>query len=175
MDILLSPQTWLVAGLIFLLRVVNMSISTLRILLTMRGQRGITWFLSVMEAGIFVIALTYVVNDLTNWLNIVAYSTGFATGNSVGAWLETRIAMGHTHLRIISSHKGQEIAAALREKGYGVTEIPAYGRDGEVTLLNASVLRKNVTKVRSIVEEIDRDAFMTSEDLHPIRRGYWGR
>ena len=173
MDILTSPQAWLTAGLIFLLRVINMTVATMRMMLTMRGDRRTTWFLGVFESLIFVITLTYVVTDLSNWLNIAAYAVGFATGNNIGMWLEGKLAVGHINLRIISSHKGDEIVTCLRDEGYAVTEIPALGKDGKVTLLNASVLRKRVNEVRALVEEIDGDAFMTAEDMNPIRRGFW--
>ena len=173
MDILTSPQAWLTAGLIFLLRVINMTIATMRMMLTMRGDKKVTWVLGVFESAVFVFTLTYVVADLNNWLNIVAYAVGFATGNNIGMWLEGKLAVGHVNLRIISSHKGDEIVAHLREEGYAVTEIPALGKDGKVTLLNASVLRKRVNTVRALVEEIDGDAFMTAEDMNPIRRGFW--
>jgi len=173
MDILTSQQAWLGAGLIFLLRVINMTIATMRMMLTMRGKSKITWFLGVFESAIFVFTLTYIVADLNNWLNILAYATGFATGNTVGVWLEGKLAVGHVNLRIISSHKGIEIVEHLREEGYAVTEIPALGKDGQVTLLNTSVLRKKVNQVRALVEEIDGEAFMTAEDMNPIRRGFW--
>jgi uncharacterized protein YebE (UPF0316 family) len=54
-----------------------------------------------------------------------------------------------------------------------VTEIPARGKDGMVTLLNCSVLRKNVEKARALINEIDPEAFITSEDVRPVRRGFW--
>lgn len=173
MDALTSPQVWLVALSIFVLRVINMSLSTLRMLLMLRGKKAITWILGVCEAGVFVIALTYVVSDLNNWLNILAYATGFATGNSVGMWIENKLAVGYVHLRVISSHKGTEIIQKLRAEGYAVTEIEGHGRDGVVSIITASVLRRQVNKVRAFVEKVDPEAFMTGEDLQPIRRGFW--
>jgi uncharacterized protein YebE (UPF0316 family) len=65
------------------------------------------------------------------------------------------------------------VAKALRGSGYGVTEIAARGRDGTVRLLTASVLRKDASRARQIVHHVDEDAFITSEDVRPVRRGYW--
>jgi uncharacterized protein YebE (UPF0316 family) len=173
MDVVFSSQALMVALLIFSLRVVNMSISTLRIMLVMRGNKWITWVLSFAEASIFILALTYVMQDLNNWLYIVAYAAGFATGNVVGMWFEGRLAIGYVHMRIISMTQGKELAGILRNEGYAVTELPGRGRDGEVSLLIVSIRRKHEKKVREIAEKIDVDAFITSEDLHPISRGYW--
>ena len=173
MEIFLSPQAWLGAGLIFLLRVCDMTLDTLRVLVVMRGRKGIAWVLGFFQASIFVLAISSVLSNLDNPLNVIGYAAGFATGNVVGMLIEERLAIGHIHLNIVSSRLGSAIAEHLREQGYAVTEIPARGKDGMVSLLHVSVLRKNVDRVRKLVNEIDGDAFITSEDVRPVRRGFW--
>jgi uncharacterized protein YebE (UPF0316 family) len=42
-----------------------------------------------------------------------------------------------------------------------------------VSMLNVSVLRKNADKVHKLVNEIDPEAFITAEDVRPVRRGFW--
>jgi uncharacterized protein YebE (UPF0316 family) len=65
------------------------------------------------------------------------------------------------------------MAQKLRENGFGVTEIPARGKDGMVSMLSLSVRRKQVIDVEKIVNECDEAAFVTSEDVHPMRRGFF--
>lgn len=173
MELVLTPQAFFGAGIIFLLRVCDMSLDTLRVLVVMRGKKAIAWILGFMQSAIFVIAITSVLQNLNNPLNIIGYAAGFATGNVVGMLIEERLAIGHTHLSIISSRRGSAIAERLRSEGYGVTEIPARGKDGMVTLLNLNVLRKNVEQVRHTANEVDSEAFITAEDVRPIRRGFW--
>jgi uncharacterized protein YebE (UPF0316 family) len=173
-EVLLSSSAWFGALLIFVMRVVNMSLDTIRVMMVVRGRKGMAWVLGFIETVIYIFVLTTVIQDFDNILNIIAYAGGFATGNVVGMWIEDRLAIGHTHLRIISSTAGLAIAERLREEGYAVTEITGRGRDGVVTLLNASVLRKNKDKVCEIVQKVDEDAFITAEELRPIQRGYWG-
>ena len=173
MDFLLSPQAWLMAALIFGLRVLDMTLDTLRVLFVMRGRRKIAWALGFFQSAIFVTAISTVLSNLDNPLNIVGYAAGFATGNVLGMVIEERLAVGHTSVNIISSRLGSAIAEHLRKNGYAVTEIPARGKDGMVTMLNVLVLRKNVDKARQLVNEIDAEAFITSEDVRPVRRGFW--
>jgi uncharacterized protein YebE (UPF0316 family) len=78
-------------------------------------------------------------------------------------------------LRIISPKRGTEIVKHLREEGFAVTEIPARGKDGNVSLLNTSVRRRDVESIRKMVEEIDDKAFMTGQEMRPIWRGFWRR
>ncbi|MDD2695480.1 MAG: DUF2179 domain-containing protein [Anaerolineales bacterium] len=173
MEILLSPQAWLGAGFIFLLRVSDMTLDTLRVLVVMRGRKSLAWLLGFFQSGIFVIAISSVLSNLDNPLNMIGYAAGFATGNVVGMMIEERLAIGHIHLRIVSSRLGTAIADRLREEGYAITEIPGRGKDGAVTVLECSVLRKNVQWVRHIVNEVDPSAFITAEDVRPVRRGFW--
>jgi uncharacterized protein YebE (UPF0316 family) len=173
MELLLSPQAWLSAGIIFGLRVTDMTLDTLRVLFVMRSRKFVAWILGFFQALVFVIAITSVLRDLSNPLNILGYAAGFATGVVVGMAIEQRLAIGHVHMRVISPTRGTGIAEKLRGEGYAVTEVPARGKDGMVTMLNCSVLRKETKRIRSMVNEVDPDAFITSEDIRPIRRGFW--
>ncbi len=170
---LLSSAAWLGALMIFGLRILDMSMDTLRMLYVVRGRKGIAWVLGFCQSAIYVIAITKVLSNLSNPLTVLGYAAGFATGNVIGMLVEERLAVGHIQLQIVTRRHGVALAKALREGGYGVTEISARGRDGTVRLLTASVLRKDLAHAREIVHETDREAFMTSEDVRPVRRGFW--
>jgi uncharacterized protein YebE (UPF0316 family) len=173
MEITLTPAALLGAVLIFFLRVTDMSLDTLRVLFVMRGRKAIAWILGFFQAMVFVVAISSVLRDLNNPLNILGYAAGFASGVVVGMAIEEKLAIGHAHLRIVSPSRGNAIAEKLREEGYAVTEIPARGRDGMVSMLNLSVFRKNIDRVRSSINEIDEEAFITVQEIRPIRRGFW--
>jgi len=173
MEDLFTFSPLLGAGLIFLLRVSDMTLDTLRVLVVMRGRKGTAWVLGFFQSLIFVIAITSVLSNLDNPLNIVGYAAGFATGNVVGMLIEERLAIGHVQLSIISPRRGSELAERLRAEGYAITEISARGKDGVVTLLSCSVLRKKVDQVQQLVNEVDDSAFITAEDVRPVRRGFW--
>jgi uncharacterized protein YebE (UPF0316 family) len=164
---------FLSALFIFFLRLIDVSLGTLRMLMTMRGRKPQAWVLGFFQALVFVFAIQAVIANLDNWLNLVGYASGFATGNVLGMWLEERIALGYTHLNVISPRRGAQIAEHLREAGYAVTEIPARGKDGTVMMLNCSIYRKNVDKVMNMIAEVDADAMITAEEIRPVRKGYW--
>lgn len=173
MEIFFNVNAWLAAGLIFLMRVSDMTLDTLRVLVVMRGKKAVAWVLGFFQSSIFVLAISTVLSNLNNPLNMIGYAAGFATGNVVGMLIEERLAIGYLHLRIISSRRGAAIAEALRAEGYAVTEIPARGKDGTVSLLAISVLRKNTGKIQEMIRTIDDEAFITAEDVRPLRRGFW--
>src|SRR5512136_290700 len=109
MELLLSSQAWLSAGLIFILRVSDMTLDTLRVLFVMRGKKQITWVLGFFQSAIYILAIGRVLTQLNNPLNIVGYAAGFATGNVVGMLIEERIAIGHIKINIISPRRGSAI------------------------------------------------------------------
>src|SRR5512140_3499066 len=152
---LFSPAAWLGALTIFGLRIADMSMDTLRMLFVVRGRKGIAWTLGFCQSIIYVIAISRVLSNLSNPLTVLGYAAGFATGNVLGMLVEERLAVGHIQLQIVTRRHGVAMAKALREGGYGVTEISARGRDGTVRLLTASVLRRDLAKAQQIVHETD--------------------
>jgi len=172
-DLLLSYQSWIAAFGIFFLRVLETSLDTLRVLFVMRGRKAIVWAIGFFQSSVFVLAIASVISDLNNPLKIFGYAAGFATGNVVGMWIEEKLAIGHIQMIIVSSNLGTAIAEKIRGEGFAVTEIPARGRNGMVTMLSCSVFRRNVQKIHKLVNQIDANAFITTEDVRPVRRGFW--
>jgi uncharacterized protein YebE (UPF0316 family) len=172
-EVFLSPAAWLGALGIFALRVSDMTLDTLRLLFVVRGKKALSWVLGFFQSIIFVIAITSVLQNLDNPLNIIGYAAGFATGNVVGMLIEERLAIGYVKLSIVSSALGTVLSHTLREAGFAVTEIPARGKDGMVSMLSVSVKRKDVARVEAVIKQKDAQAFVIAEDVRPLRHGFW--
>ena len=169
----LSIPPYLLTLVIFGLRVFDMSLDTLRVLFVLRGRRPLAWILGFFQSAIWVVAITSVISNLENWWNIIGYAAGFATGNVVGMIIDERLAIGHAHLRIISSRRGAAVAQAIRKAGYAATEISGQGKDGTVAMINSSIRRRDITRVRREVFRIDPAAFITVGEVRPLHRGFW--
>lgn len=161
------------ALLIFALRVIDVALNTIQLMMMVRGRKGLAWVLAFCKVSIYVVAFLTVLTNLDNWLNVVGYATGFATGNVVGMWLEEKLAIGITHLRVISSRRGMEIVEQLRAAGYAVTEVSGHGKDGMVTVLNCGVRRREAPIVTRLITQVDNQAFVTSENVRLVWRGFW--
>lgn len=164
------------AGLfIFGLRIVDISLYTLRIMMVSRGVKSLASVFAFFQSIIFVVAIRTVLTNLNQPFIVVGYAAGFATGLVVGMTLESRLAIGYTHLRIVSKRRGAEICERLRENGYAVTEVAARGRDGTVSMLYCDVQRRYSPQVTQIVADIDPESFITGEALRSVRHGFWHR
>ena len=168
------PADWLIALGIFIIRVISIAMDMLRFLLGLRGKSTIAWVLGFIETVMFVYSMGWVLRDTSNVLNVIAYCAGFATGNTLGMWLEKKLAIGFSHITLISKLMDMQLTEAIRAQDYAVTEIPARGKDGNVAMLTMTVRRKDAKRIEALAKSIDPEVFITSEDISPISSGYWG-
>lgn len=164
---------FLEALLIFGLRVLGITISTLATLMTIQGRKFYAMTAGFVGALVYVIAIGKVVANLSNVWNILAYCAGFAAGTLVGMTLEQRLALGFAEVRFISTQKSGSLAEALRQAGFGVTEYYGYGRENAVGVVEAIVPRKSVDTVLGVARSADEDAIVTVKEARTVQRGYW--
>lgn len=166
--------SFFLAGLaIFALRVVDISIATVRLKMVVSGRKLWAWVLGFIQATIFISVIRTVLQDIGEWNRVIGYAAGFATGLIVGMTIESRMALGYTRLRIISPRLGSGIAEKLRESGYGTTEIPAHGKDGTVDLIDCFVPRRQTGQIVRIIDTVDENAFITAESVRTVQHGFW--
>jgi uncharacterized protein YebE (UPF0316 family) len=160
------------AFLIFCLRLVDVSLGTVRVIMIGRGQHKIAPVLGFVEVTIWVVAISQVITNLDNAINILAYSGGFAAGTLVGMWIEDKLPLGYVGISIVSTTKGQEIARKLRQADYGVTEMIGSGRSGIVDMITTIVPRRDVEEVFQLVNQTDPKSFIAVDDMKVVKRGY---
>jgi uncharacterized protein YebE (UPF0316 family) len=159
------------ALLIFLCRIVDVSCDTLRVLFAIRGKRGIAGALGFVQALVWIFAVGNAVKHLDSPLHILGYAGGFAVGTFVGITIEQLLAYGLAQLRVVSAHGGVEIAQALRDRGFGVTEFAGFGREGTVEVVSTVVKRAHIADVMQIVDRFDPQAFVTTAEPQILRGG----
>ena len=152
--------------LIFLARVADVSLGTLRLMLVFRGQRLLGSLVGLFEVTIYILALGFVVQRLHQQpLNLVFYALGFATGSYLGGVMEERLALGVEMVQVIPhSHGGRVLADDLRRQGYGVTELEGQGREGARPVLLITVERKSLPRLLSTLQAREPHAFVTVLD-----------
>ena len=157
--------------LIFLARVCDVSLGTLRIIFVSKGKKYIAPFLGFFEVLIWITAVSRIMQNLDNYLNYIAYAAGFATGNYVGMIIEERLAMGIQMLRVFASGKGQDLVKSLNSNGYGATSIEAHGAKEKVHLIYTIVQRNDMEDVIRIINDFNPKAFYTIEDVKTANEG----
>jgi uncharacterized protein YebE (UPF0316 family) len=159
--------------LIFLARVVDVSLGTLRIIFTSRGRRNLAPLLGFIEVFIWVAALAQLVKSAQNIVAYLGYAAGFAAGNFVGIWIEDRLALGTLVVRIIARQDGEALMTALHDAGFGVTGVNGEGTTGPVKILYTIIKRKHLHQVRQIVHTAAPEAFVSIEEARTTERGFF--
>lgn len=157
--------------LVFLARVTDVTLGTLRIIFTARGKRKIAPLLGFVEVFIWVSVISEITKGAHNVAAYLAYAAGFATGTYIGMKIEDKLAMGMLVVRAIIPNQAQELTMSLREKGYGVTRVDAHGSQGPVQLIYTIVMRKNLPDVAAIIQNAYPNAFFTVEELRSAEHG----
>ncbi len=162
----------LLALVIFLLRIINNAVSTIRVVYIARQQKFIAAVLGWLESAIFAFTVATVVTGLSDPLIFMAYTVGYAVGSYAGMALEERLIKSFATVNIFTQTDGRLIAEALRTAGFGVTETSGEGRAGRVSMLYATVDRRDTGQVINIVREYNPDAFISIDETRSIRAGY---
>ena len=170
MDLIgLSP--WLFAPAIFFARVLDVSMGTFRTIVVFRGYPAMAALLGFLEVLVWVAASSQVFRQEDGWPLMFAYAGGFAAGNYVGVWLESRVAMGRELLRIIPSVGDGIVANRLAQIGNAIVSLDCHvnGKPAEVLLVTAD--RRQSPELLAAVREVDPDALYTITDVKSVPDG----
>lgn len=160
----MEAVAWYIPVLIFVARICDVSVGTLRMIFVINGFRVTAAILGFFEVTIWVLAVGGVVANLDSPLTIMAYAGGFATGVLIGMTIEDRIAIGYRLVRVINARPAAGLADSLRDAGFRVTKIDGHGRSMPVEILFTVVPRRALVRVRSIVHSTVPEAFVTVEN-----------
>src|SRR5690242_4410881 len=109
--------------LIFLARIGDVSINTIRIIYVLGGRRLTATVLGFFESFIWLMAIRQIFEHLDNWICYVAYPAGFASGIFVGMIIEEHIAYGKVIVRIITRKEIHELLAFLNKENFRYTRV----------------------------------------------------
>ncbi len=158
--------------LIFGLRICDVSLATVRMVLSVRGERVLPPIIGFVEILIWILAVGSAVRNLNDPWHVIGYAAGFSAGTGVGLWVERKLALGLSSMQVVTRIAGRELAAALRHEGFGVTRWVGEGRDGSVDVLMSSLRRRAVPRAMQVVDRIAPDAFVSIQDDRLLRRGW---
>ena len=172
-DFLLSVPLWEIA-LIFLAKVIEVAVSTLRIIYINKGFRTLGTILSLFEIFLWVFIASRVITGVAQApLKGIIYGLGFATGVYIGSILENYLAVGKIYIQaIIMREEANKVINELRDAGYGVTVVSAQGKVKSRKVLMIFANRKNKDDIIRRINEMDDDALIVANEVSMIKGGY---
>jgi len=154
--------------LIFLARIGDVSLSTIRIIFVMSGKKTIAPILGFFEALIWLLAIGQIIGNIDNVLSYLAYAAGFATGTFVGMYIEERLAIGRVVLRLITKEPVHELVGFLTENNYRYSILDAQGKTGQVNVVFLVLKRENLGHLTDGINMYHPKAFYTIEGVKMV-------
>ena len=166
--------SWVILPLlIFLSRLTDVTLATLRHIFVSKGFRKIVPFLGFVEVLIWLVAMRQVFHNLNNIACFFAWAGGFAMGTYCGMLIEERLALGMQIIRIITDKDCSQLVNELRTINQGVTVLDAEGAMGPVKIIFTIVKRVNKKNVIGLIHSHDPQAFYSIEDVKSASHGIY--
>lgn len=168
----LTESHFLITGMIiFFARVCDVSLGTIRTIVTVQGRTVIAFFLGLVEVVIWISIVSTIVLTINNSpVLVVFYAFGYATGNVVGILVERKLAFGLIVLRVITRMAGMSLVDRLRQCGQPVTVFTGEGMRGPVRELYVVCRRRDLKWLVPLVREEDPEAFYITEQARDVSK-----
>ena len=164
--------TWVILPLVvFLARLADVTLGTIRIIFVARGRKYLAPLLGFLEVFIWITVVSQIVRGAQSIVAYLAYAAGFAVGNYIGMLVEEKLAIGTLVIRVILPKDGASLVNCLRTEGYGATYVDGQGANGPVMLIYTVVMRKELSRVVDLIQECHPKAFFTVEELRSMQQG----
>lgn len=151
--------------LIFLARIVDVSLGTIRLIFISKGMKNLATILGFFEVLIWVIAISKLLDNLTHPLLYIAYALGFSAGTYIGMKIEEKLSIGKILVRIIVQKDVKKLIDAFDKTNYPITFVNAEGKKGKVKMIFTIIDRKNLDKIKTLINEAHPNAFYSIEDI----------
>ena len=161
---------------IFFAKLLEVSITTVRFVLTARGNRLVASILAAAEITLWLAVASRVLQGIaSDPLQGVAYGLAYACGIYVGIMIEDKLALGLAQIEVIANpSEALQISSKLREHGYGVTTFECEGLEGKKQSIVLKVLRKDIPLTMNLLKEYEQ-LFVTVTDIRKLSIGSIGR
>ena len=159
---------------ILIVKIIEVSIGTIRIVLITRGERVFGACLGFIEVVIWIVLVSTVLNDVTgDPIKVVVYAVGFALGNYVGSVVEEKLGIGNIRIEaIVREIDGGDLADKIRKKGYAVTVLDGKGMNYDRNVLLMNIKRKDYVNVVNMIKAVQENVVITINDIKPIYGGH---
>jgi uncharacterized protein YebE (UPF0316 family) len=159
--------------LIIAINITYVSLTTVRLILMIKGLRELAACLSVAEVFVYITGLSIILTNLNSVWNIAAYCVGYGMGVYVGSRLEEKLALGYITAQVITNTVNNDFPDILRDKGFGVTSWLGEGRDGPRLVMLVLAKRNRQKELLKIIDSTCPAAFVLFDEPKNFRGGFW--
>ncbi len=161
---------------IFFGKLLEVTTSTLRLVLINRGIRAVGSMIAVAEITIWLIVTSTVLAGFqSDPLKIVVYALAFGLGNFLGSWLDEKLAFGLSSIQVVvpDEETAHTLCDAVRGRGYGITSLDVRGMDDQKHyMMFMMIRRKSLNDALDVIAKTSEKAVITVSDVKTQKGGY---
>lgn len=156
---------------IFCARILDVSISTFRTMIMIRGKKLLSVCLAFVEVFIwFYAARTALTTKVSGIYIPISYALGYATGSFIGLSLSDRFIKGKMGVQIITQKNGKKLMNLIKKNNFGVSEIKL--TDDNKTMLYIQLNSERLNELNDIIVNYDEKAFITVSETKYVSNGW---
>ena len=163
---------------IFCGRLIDVTLSTLQTMLLVKGKRNLATIIGFIDVFIWFLVVREALNtDIKSIWIAFAYAGGYAAGTFTGSNLAKRVIHGKVSVQVITKNVKNKVIDAIKNSGYSATYVECKGIHEEDTnyLIGAQVDTRKLSDFKSLVTNIDNNAFITVTESKESLNGYFGK
>lgn len=175
MNFLLNLSGPVLYIVIFCAKIVEVTISTIRLVYINKGEKVKGAILAFVEILIWLIVVSSVLTNIAaDPIKIFVYAAAFSLGNYIGVTIESKIAVGLASIQaVVNEDNGEEMAEILRNQGFGVTILDGKGKDdSKKNLLFIQLKRKRIPEAVKLIQQNNPEAYITVNDIKSMVGGF---
>lgn len=161
---------------IFLVRIVDVSLSTVMTIYIIKGKKTISAVIGFIDLLIWFLIAKEALTDTSNNIFIaLAYAGGYAAGTYVGAVIAEKYMGGNIAVQVFTSSNDMHVVDEIRRNGYAVSVIDTRGikEKEKKFMLYININRKKEEKLRTLINVLDKNAFVVISDTMHVQNGYF--
>lgn len=159
---------------IFFVRILDVSLGTVRTMFTVKGNRITASLVGFIEILVwFLVAKEALQTEEKSILIAISYSLGFATGTYIGGYLSSVLITGNITVQVFTDNL--KLEQILRKKGYAVSviECKGYNENKGKHMLYININKKKEQELMKIVNINDEHAFVVVNETKYVENGYF--
>lgn len=163
---------------IFCVRIMDVSLGTMRTIVTVKGKKHIASLIGFFEIFIWFVIVKEALNvESTSLWIAFSYAGGYASGTFIGGFLSERIIKGNFGVQVITSKKDDELVAFLKKSGFGVSviDVRSENEHSEKYMLFIEIDKTRFNELKKLIKKYDEKAFIVVNETKAVYNGYFSK
>lgn len=159
---------------IFLARLIDVSLGTVRTIYTVKGKNFIASLIGIIEITVwFLVVKEALSTDNNNIWIVFSYAMGFSVGTYIGGKISQRFIKSYLEVQVILSSKDDKIVNEIRKAGYAVTTIEVKGVKEIKYMLYIQIKDSTLEHLKKLIRKLDSKAFIVINEAKYVENGYF--